>query len=211
MEKLRILNLYAGIGGNRKLWPNGHDITAIEYNKNIANIYKDFFPNDNVIVADAHAYLLDHYKEYDFIWSSPPCPTHSQFARLRGNSNDIGTGNAATKPKYPDMKLYQEIILLENYYKGVYCIENVEPYYTPLINPQKAGRHLFWSNFYVSTFGNENNVIIKNLTSKEIVFNFDLKKYTGIDKRKTLRNLVDPKLGLHIFNCAFRNKQGVFF
>ena len=75
---MEILNLYAGIGGNRKLWGNEHEITAVEYDENIAAIYKDFFPNDKVLVEDAHDYLLTHYEEYDFIWSSPPCPTHSQ-------------------------------------------------------------------------------------------------------------------------------------
>ena len=33
---MKILNLYAGIGGNRLLWGNDHDITAIEYNLEIA-------------------------------------------------------------------------------------------------------------------------------------------------------------------------------
>lgn len=84
-EKMKILNLYAGIGGNRKLW-EGHEVTAIEYNQDIANIYKDFFPDDSVIVADAHQYLLDHYKEYDFIWSSPPCfPANELVLTLRGH------------------------------------------------------------------------------------------------------------------------------
>ena len=30
-KKLKVLNLYAGIGGNRKLWTNV-DVTAVEYN-----------------------------------------------------------------------------------------------------------------------------------------------------------------------------------
>ena len=72
--KLKVLNLYAGIGGNRKLWTNV-DVTAIEINSEIAKIYQDFFPDDKVIIGDAHKYLLEHYKEFDFIWSSPPCPT----------------------------------------------------------------------------------------------------------------------------------------
>ena len=55
---MKILNLYAGIGGNRKLWGEKHKITAVEYDENIAAIYKDLYPNDNVIVADAHDYLL---------------------------------------------------------------------------------------------------------------------------------------------------------
>ena len=35
-------------------------------------------PDNTVIVADAHQYLLDHYSEFDFIWTSPPCQTHSR-------------------------------------------------------------------------------------------------------------------------------------
>jgi len=58
---MRILNLYAGIGGNRKLWTDV-EVTAVEMNPKIAAIYQDFFPNDKVIVADAHQYLLDHFK-----------------------------------------------------------------------------------------------------------------------------------------------------
>ena len=75
---MKILNLYSGIGGNRKLWGDKHEIIAVENVKEIADVYQDFFPNDKVIVADAHKYLVEHYSEYDFIWSSPPCPTHTR-------------------------------------------------------------------------------------------------------------------------------------
>ena len=75
---MKILNLYAGIGGNRKLWGDEHEITSVEYNEDIAKIYKDFYPKDNVIIADAHTFLQEYFKEYDFIWTSPPCPTHSR-------------------------------------------------------------------------------------------------------------------------------------
>ena len=58
----RILNLYAGIGGNRKLWNDENfEITAIEYDQATADVYKKYFPNDIVIVADAHDYLLKNY------------------------------------------------------------------------------------------------------------------------------------------------------
>ena len=114
---MKILNLYAGIGGNRKLWGDGHEITAIEYDENIATIYKDLFYQDTVLVMDAHKYLLDHYREFDFIWSSPPCPSHS---RMRMNH----------KVKiYPDMSLYQEIIFLQKFFKGKWVVENVIPCY----------------------------------------------------------------------------------
>ena len=58
---MKVGNLYAGIGGNRKLWPKECEVTAIENNKEIAKIYLDFFPNDKVIVIDAHQFLLEHY------------------------------------------------------------------------------------------------------------------------------------------------------
>ena len=105
---MKILNLYAGIGGNRKNWGEEHSITAVEYKPEIAKIYQDFFPNDKVLVEDAHEYLLKHFAEFDFIWSSPPCPTHSRFNLLNEVQNkDI---------KYPDMKLYEEIIILKKWF-----------------------------------------------------------------------------------------------
>jgi DNA (cytosine-5)-methyltransferase 1 len=75
---VKILNLYAGIGGNRKLWGDEYDITSVEIDPGIAAVYADLYPNDTVIVGDAHQYLLDHFQEFDFIWSSPPCPSHSR-------------------------------------------------------------------------------------------------------------------------------------
>src|SRR5207245_1157675 len=73
---IRVLNLYAGIGGNRKLWENV-EVTAVENDPEIAAVYQDLYPDDTVVVGDAHKYLLEHYKEFDFIWTSPPCQSHS--------------------------------------------------------------------------------------------------------------------------------------
>ena len=75
---MKILNLYACLGGNRYKWGDDHEITAVEWDTELARMYQERFPNDKVVVGDAHKYLLDHYTEYDFIWSSPPCPTHSR-------------------------------------------------------------------------------------------------------------------------------------
>lgn len=137
---MKILNLYAGIGGNRKLWGNKHDITAVESDPEIAEIYKELFPNDTV-VADAHEYLRLHFKEFDFIWSSPPCQTHSQ---IRQN---IGVRFRGVEPKFPDMTLYEEIIFLMHNTECMWVVENVRPYYKPLIKGQVVQRHLFWSSF----------------------------------------------------------------
>ena len=120
-KNMKILNLYSGIGGNRKLWEDV-SVTAIEINPDIAKIYQDFFHDDKVIVCDAHEYLLNNYSEYDFIWSSPPCPTHSRICFM-----------PHIKPSYPDMNLYEEIILLKTWFKGLWVVENVKSYYDPLI------------------------------------------------------------------------------
>lgn len=197
---MKILNLYSGIGGNRKNWtPNGneHEITAVEINPEIAKIYQDFFPNDKMIITDAHEYLLEHFKEYDFIWSSPPCPTHSR-ARY------WGTGNPKIKPKYIDITLYQEIILLQNFYKGIYCVENVIPYYTPLIIGQICNRHLFWANFIIPKIDLPTDDVNKgNRNFWKELKGFDLSKYK-INNRKDqiYRNIMNPEFGLHILNCA---------
>ncbi len=92
---IKVLNLYAGIGGNRKLW-EAVEVTAIEINPEIADVYQRFFPDDKVIVTDAHTYLLESYQDFDFIWSSPPCPTHSNTNRFL---------NAQGIKRYPDMSL----------------------------------------------------------------------------------------------------------
>lgn len=198
---MRILNLYAGIGGNRKLW-EGHEITAVELNPSIAAIYQDFFPNDTVIVGDAHQYLLDHFKEFDFIWSSPPCPSHSRVRKMAATRGDYDA-------IYPDMKLYQEILLLQNWYKGIWVVENVEPYYKPLIEPKIIHRHAFWSNFHIPAVDMPKMQTCKIEKEREFLqeaLGFDLTKYevagAGVNKRLLLRNCVLPELGLHILNTA---------
>ena len=200
---MKILNLYAGIGGNRKLWGYNHDITAIELDPRIAEIYQDNFPNDKVIVADAHKYLLDNFKDYDFIWSSPPCPSHS---KLRTMQKEI---------IYPEMTLYQEILLLKFWFKGKYCIENVEPYYGVFIPPTATlHRHFFWCNFFVDTIRIEKLETCKKLKEREFLeekLGFDLSNYTGIDKRKALRNCVVPEVGLSILNDAMQEQQKSMF
>lgn len=196
MKKIKVLNCYCGIGGNRKFWKNV-DVTAIEINPDIARIYQDFFPKDKIIVADAHQYLLDHYKEFDFIFSSPPCQSHSSFRK------NICVKFRGTKPVYPDMKLYKEILFLKYHFHGKWVVENVIPYYHPLIPAQKIQRHLFWANFKIKPIeikkDNLRNAQIKDLEKK---YGFDLSKYKLKNKRQVLRNCVDPKLGLYILNEA---------
>lgn len=202
MIMIKVLNLYAGIGGNRKLWENV-EVIAIERDRKIASIYSDFFPNDKVIITDAHRYLLEHYTEFDFIWSSPPCPSHS---RLRKNSFNMVYGKI--NAVYPDMRLYQEILLLKYYFKGKYCVENVISFYNPLIKSQQIQRHCFWANFYIPSIELENdNIAYGTIDFWQRKFGFDLFRYSNINKSLLLSNCVEPKLGKHIFDCAFKVKQ----
>lgn len=191
---MRILNLYAGIGGNRKLWGDEHQITAVEYDHEIAKAYKDFFPNDTVIVDDAHEYLRKHYQEFDFIWSSPPCQTHSSFR------HNICVRFRGTEPKYPDMTLYEEIIFLKHHAKCRWVVENVKPYYEPLISPVTIlQRHLFWGNFEIPSkeFKTDNLREIQ-IPQLQKIYGFDLFPYKLKNKRQVLRNCVTPEVGLHI-------------
>tara|TARA_R100001369_G_C3322075_1_gene169111 strand:- start:606 stop:1244 length:639 start_codon:yes stop_codon:yes gene_type:complete len=197
---MKILNLYACLGGNRYKWDEVAEIevTAVELDIDLARMYKERFPNDTVVVSDAHQYLLDHYKEFDFIWSSPPCPTHckSRFAR-----------HATTQSKYPDMGLYAEIIFLDNYFKGKYVVENVFPYYTPLITPIRRGRHLYWTNFNLPNNLNARQGGImegKEEVKKLCTFHeIDLSSYKGPQRKdKIARNLVDYEAGKTILETA---------
>lgn len=202
---MRILNLYAGVGGNRKLWGSEHQVTSVESNPEIADMYKSFYPQDILIVEDAHQYLLNHYTEYDFIWSSPPCPSHSR-SRFWGM-------NRGYDPVYPDMKLYEEILLLTHYFKGKWCVENVIPFYAPLIPPQKVGRHLYWANFPVPTVASKSLSHIQNsLSLLEEYFGFTIsdKKYSG-DKRVILRNCVEPDIGKAILDASISQAQEPLF
>lgn len=203
---MNILNLYACLGGNRYKWGDEHEITAVELDPELARMYKERFPNDTVIVADAHQYLLDHYKEFDFTWTSPPCPSHSRVRYTQKNTDFYN-------PIYPEMSLYQEIIFLENHFEGKYVVENVIPYYEPLIPAQKRGRHLYWANFNIPNnidrqelkgiVGSNVNDEVKKLCKIHDVDIDFLKSYKGEQRiDKIIRNLVDYEAGKTILDTA---------
>lgn len=210
---MKVLNLYAGIGGNRKLWKDV-EVTAVEINPEVAGIYQDLFPDDTVIVGNAHEYLVEHYKEFDFIWSSPECQTHSKFRKNIACNVEQNKEGRWAKPVYPDMSLYQEILFLKHYFKGKWIVENVEAFYEPLIKPKKIQRHWIWSNFPINTKKIEHDNIMRTKTDY-----FDLSKYKVshrkkgqsrnevLEKDQILRNCVKPELGLHILESIYEKPQ----
>lgn len=203
---MKVLNLFAGIGGNRHLWPDSWEITAVEIHEKVADEYARRYPRDTVVVADAHEYLLENYQDFDLIWTSPPCPTHSRTA--------IWTRH---KKRYPDMMLYQEIIFLRHVFKGKWVVENVEPYYTPLIPYDfKVSRHLFWTNledinesYKIKTFRASDGKYATqagNTKTKDEILEWlgmpPMEKNIYLpgshDPCKIARNCVHPLLGRHI-------------
>ena len=200
-KPVKVLNAYAGVGGNRKYW-EGCEVTAIESNEKIAAVYQRLNPNDTVIVGDAHEYIRAHHTEFDFIWSSPPCQTHSKMAKATRHKNR----------RYPNMALYEEILLLQNFFKGYWIVENVVPYYEPLIKPlNQVGRHMFWSNFDFeaddvkrpANFINMANLAGKKALMEWLGIHYEENIYYAGNHcpAQVLRNCVHPDLGLQIYNA----------
>jgi len=197
---MKILNLYANIGGNRFLWGDEHEVTSVELNPKRAAIYKILFPDDEIIIADAHEYLRLNFERFDFIWSSPPCPTHTLL-----NTTMVGLGK---RPPYSDMTLYQEIIFLKSWFKGPYCVENVVSYYRPLIPAQKCDRHLFWCNFKIANLNlSKDKPKHEGATVKSLLKYYGLsaelfKDFNAYDTRHILRDMVTPETGKYILDRA---------
>lgn len=200
---MKILNLYACLGGNRYKWGGGHEITAVELDPELAKLYKERFPNDTVIVGDARQYLLENYRSFDFIWSSPPCPSHSRAAF--GSRKSLNTNH---QPCYPDLSLYEQIIFLDNYFEGKYCVENVIPFYTPLVPGQKRGRHIYWTNFVLPNDLRGRKSVSMGTAGNEVdqwckFHEYDFYQYKGEQRiDKIARNLVDFEAGKTILETA---------
>lgn len=202
-KKLNILNLFAGIGGNRTLWGDEYDITAIEYDSKIAEIYKMRFPNDKVIIGDAYDYFLEHFQNFDFIWASPPCLTHTRLIRCNVGHRYKGKN---IKLSFPDLRLYSLILFLKENFRGRWLVENVKGYYKPLIYPSaKIGRHYFWSNIVLTSYkekGKDQLQFHDEITTKMLLTK-------GIDE-ETYELLKELKNTKQVINNCVRPSFGKF-
>ena len=207
---MKILNLYAGVGGNRKLWGDEHEILAVENNERIADVYSRLYPNDRISVDDAHEILLHCHQDFDFIWSSPPCQSHTQMVKV--------TRHQSQQRRYPDMGLYAEIVFLRHFFHGKWVVENVEPYYGVMhpdgVFVKQIGRHVFWSNFQIYAEDvptPENFINLANMAGK-----VKMQEWLGIHYEENiyydgnhcpaqiLRNAVHPLIGEQILESALR-------
>ena len=169
---MKILNAFAGHGGNRELWTDSQDqITAIEKNKLIADGYQERYPDDEVIVECAYTYIQKNYEKFDFIWCSPMCNRNSRFALYHEQA-------------LPDLRLYELIVFLDTHFHGQYCVENTISWFRPLIEPQRRGRHYLWTNFWLPEF------------------NVDKQFINEMPKGHPDRQKVDPLLGKYVLDAA---------
>jgi DNA (cytosine-5)-methyltransferase 1 len=196
---IRVLNAYAGIGGNRHLWPADWHVTAVELDPQVAAEYARRYPQDTVLVEDAHAYVLEHAHEFDAVWTSPPCPTHSRLAP----SVAARLGHELE----PDPRLWEEIEHLRDL--GVrYVVENVHTYYEPPIAPDLVtARHYYWCSAApvmltpLSVVG-----LTKRRSADEYAASYGLPPLAAgsvRDPRKAMRNAVVPFEGLEVATAAF--------
>ena len=203
---IKVLNLFAGLGGNRKFWNDvakekgiNIEVTAVEFDPEIAKAYAKRYPNDNVIVGDAWDYAAKNYLNFDFIWASPPCQSHSRLNFCNNSRNE------ATRV-LPDFRLYELISYLKTFCKRAFVVENVVPYYEPLIKPTaEIGRHYFWANFDLFFLSNDKFRIIEKVKIGDFK-DLDLSEFNITNKRQAIRNEVDYEIGKKIFERYLESK-----
>jgi hypothetical protein len=187
---VKVLNAYAGIGGNRHLWP-----------ARVAAEYARRYPRDTVLVEDAHAFVLERSREFDAVWTSPPCPTHSKLART--------VAARYNRPLEPDPRLWAEIAHLRDE-GGRYVVENVHVYYEPPVAPDVVTqRHWYWVNatpLYLTPPVGTKGILKPDRAAGEYAAVYGLPPIAnGVlrDGRKAMKNAVVPLEGLEIALAAF--------
>lgn len=199
---LHVLNAYAGIGGNRHLWPTEWRVTAVELDPRVAAEYGRRYPDDVVLVEDAHIAVLERASDFDAVWTSPPCPTHSRLARV--NASRYGTALV------PDHRLLDEISSLRAA-GGLYVVENVHSYYRPPVLPDLVtDRHYYWMSKVPDMLAPLDRVVIGHwggtTSSEELARAYGLPPLArGSVPRRDLamRNAVAPLEGLQVAVAAF--------
>jgi len=210
---MKILNLYAGLGGNRSLWSRTHEITAVENDGSIVKLYKKRFPHDKVLFESVNEFLMKKdVNEFDFIWASPPCSTHSQMQKFNKKKMPI--------PRMDE--IYGLIIWLEKNYEGKFAVENVQPWYkTPIQPTARIDRHIFWANFKIikkrfrekrkmhgtlsksHIMRDSKDKLIKDFMLEDI--KHDLLKLAR--NERFIRNCVDPRIGAYILSQCIYQKD----
>lgn len=222
---MKILNLFAGLGGNRKTWSD-HEITALEINPGICKIYSELYPNDTIITQDYEEYLRNKNNDLDFdlIWGSPPCQTHSHM--------QVFTRHNKKRQPIPKMDQVQGLALwLKRNTDCKFVIENVIPSYG-IVSLEDKGiyhvvldRHIFYSNFIIKkkkfrsrsseVHGKISGLMRMDAVQLSIYHDLPLEiiekvkglQETGHDHLKVLRNLCDYQIGDYILKQSLKKNN----
>ena len=197
---MRVLDLYAGLGGSDKgirsvLEKKGidYEYVAIEIDPKVAEAHRKNNPGSRVIVADALSWLPE-VKNFDFVWASPPCKTHSKW-------NMVWASRREKHPK-PDPTLW--FLIREFRSLGInFVVENVDPYYKDPCKPTiKIGRHQFWTSFPIKKFDFiSREKPFPEMTIRDWLQYHQLETVEGKaqDKRQALRNCTHYSIAAGIF------------
>ena len=92
------------------------------------------------------------------------------------------------------------------------------PYYDPLIEPQKLGRHCFWANFPIQEPDEDIETVgitdIENSDekrmAKQLGFEFEkLPNPEGYGRFKVLKNCITPKIGKVLLESALESDETI--
>lgn len=204
---MRILDLYAGLGGTAKgiqsvLEKKGVDYEyfAIEIDPNVCAAHKINNPRSTVICADVKDWL-DKITDFDFVWASPPCQTHSIL-----NFSNKATGK---KTNLVDWSLWHVIDHLQRTENVSYVVENVLIWYNePFKHNFNLDRHYFWTNLSLLSFEYQKRTKDWGYLSVK-----GWKEYHQVEhaitgnKRQQLRNCLHWSIAAGIFEQFLEPKQ----
>ena len=184
------------------MWPDSWRVTAVEIDERVAAEYARRYPYDDVAVGDAHAFVISRAHEFDAVWTSPPCPTHSRLA--------VNVAKRKGVEPEPDPRLWCEVEHLQKL-GGRYVVENVHTYYDPPIAPDVVTRrHYYWTSGAPGLLTWEHPLPVSGrmtgLTADAIAESYGLPKLPAgsvPDRRQAMRNAVTPREGLEIALAAF--------
>lgn len=187
MSKIKFLNTFAGVGGNTELLDRDKfEVTHIELYSKPTRYLEENFPNDIVLRKNAWRYIPENFRDYDIVWASPSCKTHSR-ARVFQLSDRYVNGNF----ELPDERLWMLIKWLKVFgSRMIWIVENVIPFYTSIEIPTAlVGRHLVWSNKRIGD---------KSFEADQIIY----KQKGSFD-----RDRMNPEIGKYIIEQAINDKQ----
>ena len=210
---LRILDLFAGIGGvargiHRVLREKGvkYEYIAVDIDKVALFIHKKLNPKSKTIVRDAFTFTPEELYAFDFIWASPPCTYYSRF-------------NSIWRRNVEDNRLW-EIIRILKYVGRPFIVENVKmPKKKIKIEPTLiVDRHMFWSNILLELVPHKPRPKRFDYMTIEDWYEYHnippnvrniLRLIEYKKRRKYLRSMVDSTLIANLFSQVVDRLWGV--